>query len=181
MHERNLAKRYAEALYDAVEPEGLAGKVERDLALLEDMLKSVPELGATLKVPVITAATKHAVIDRVLKDRASVPVVSLLKLLVDKRREAIIPFVCDEYKELARERRREVDATVTSAIELTESEKAAIVEKLSKRSGMTIVPYWLVDRTVLAGVKVQIKDKVIDGTAASLLATWKERLMIGRS
>ena len=48
-------------------------------------------------------------------------------------------------------------------------------------AGMTIVPYWIVDREVLAGVKVQIKDKVIDGTAASMLQLWKERLTIGRS
>jgi F-type H+-transporting ATPase subunit delta len=181
MHERNLAKRYAEALYEAVEPEGLAGRVERDLGFLEELLRAVPELETTLRKPVIAAGAKHAVIDRILGDRVGVPVISLLKLLVDKRREAIIPFVCEAYSELVRERRREVDAHVTSAVVLTDSEKAAIVARLSARTGMTIVPDWVVDPRVLAGVKVQIRDKVIDGTAASMLESWKERLIIGRS
>lgn len=181
MYERNLARRYAEALYDAVEPEGLAGRVEQDLAFLEDTLRTVPGLGATLRKPVLPAATKHALIDKILRDRVSVAVVSLLKLLVDKRREAVISFVCSEYRELARERRKEVDAVVTSAIDLVDTERAAIVERLARRTGMSIVPRWVVDPAVLAGVKVQIKDKVIDGTAASMLRTWKEKLTIGRS
>ena len=63
---------------------------------------------------------------------------------------------------------------MTSAVELTEGEKAKLIEKLSQKLGRTIHLECAVDPSLLGGLVVNVDGKVIDGSLRSKLQEIKE-------
>ena len=63
---------------------------------------------------------------------------------------------------------------MTSAVELTEAEKAALTEKLGKKLGRTIHLECSVDPSLLGGLVVNVDGKVIDGSLKHKLQEIKE-------
>ena len=60
-------------------------------------------------------------------------------------------------------------AVVTSAVALTDEQMAALKDKLEKISGKTVTLTQKTDPTVLAGLKVELEGRQLDGTVKSRL------------
>ena len=60
-------------------------------------------------------------------------------------------------------------AVVTSAVTLTDEQMAALKDKLEKISGKTVTLTQKTDPTVLAGLKVELEGRQLDGTVKSRL------------
>jgi len=74
----------------------------------------------------------------------------------------------------------EKTAHVTSAVALTEREKATLGDWLRRRFGDDLEVKYNLDASILGGVVVRVGDKVIDGSVAGKLAALKEKLVAGR-
>ena len=60
-------------------------------------------------------------------------------------------------------------ATVYYVEPLTEEQKTALIEKLQKISGKVIEPEYIKDEGLIGGIKVQIDDKIFDGSVRNRL------------
>ena len=60
---------------------------------------------------------------------------------------------------------------MTSARELTETQKAALLDKLEKMSGKKVEMICLVNPALIGGVRLDFEGKRYDGTAAERLKT----------
>ena len=60
-------------------------------------------------------------------------------------------------------------ATVYYVEPLTEEQKTALIEKLQKISGKIIEPEFIKDESLIGGIKVQIDDKIMDGSIKNRL------------
>ncbi|MFQ9592965.1 MAG: ATP synthase F1 subunit delta [Ruminococcus sp.] len=83
---------------------------------------------------------------------------------------------CEEFT-----RRYNVDhniatAVVTSAVALTDEQMAALKDKLEKISGKTVTLTQKTDPTVLAGLKVELEGRQLDGTVKSRLDDLSRKL-----
>lgn len=65
-------------------------------------------------------------------------------------------------------------AHVVSAIELSNEEKTALIEKLEKLTGNTVAAEYEINESIIGGVIVNIDDKVIDGSIRHRLQEVKE-------
>ena len=65
-------------------------------------------------------------------------------------------------------------AHVVSAIELSNEEKTALIEKLEKLTGNTVAAEYEINESIIGGVIVNIDDKVIDGSIRHKLQEVKE-------
>ena len=52
---------------------------------------------------------------------------------------------------------------------MTEEQKTALIEKLQKISGKVIESEYIKDESLIGGIKVQIDDKIIDGSIKNRL------------
>ena len=67
-------------------------------------------------------------------------------------------------------------ARVVSAVELTDGEKSALINKLEKLTGHTVTASYETDDGILGGVVVYVDDKVIDGSLRHRLKEVKEAI-----
>ncbi|GAL08035.1 F0F1 ATP synthase subunit delta [Photobacterium aphoticum] len=94
---------------------------------------------------------------------------NLLRVMAENGRLKALPAVCDEYLLLKSEWEKTIDATVISAIALTDSQLDAISEKLAKRLERKVKLNCSVDETLIAGVVIRAGDLVIDNSVRGKL------------
>jgi F-type H+-transporting ATPase subunit b len=82
-----------------------------------------------------------------------------------------------EERELEQAKAGEVTATVTSALPLTDEEKAVVSGGLAEQLGQVPAIEFKVDPAVLGGLIIRIGDKVIDGSVGGRLEALRESLV----
>lgn len=98
-------------------------------------------------------------------------------MIIDKRREAYIESIVEEYKELADISRNIAKADLITAQEVSEEEVNTLAQKLSASTGKTVHLKQTVDPSLIGGVKIRIGDQIIDGTVAKKLEMLKSQLL----
>ncbi|MBE3586829.1 MULTISPECIES: F0F1 ATP synthase subunit delta [Desulfofundulus] len=171
-----VAQRYAQALYELAETQGLVDQVEQELKSVEEIVASSREFQKVLYHPRITAQEKKDVLKNIFSGKVSPITENFLFLLVDRQREAFLSDIVDYYISLANRARNIVKAEVTSAIELTREEKKKLGEVLNRITRKKVQTVYSVDPALIGGVVVRIGDRVIDGSLRTRLASMREHL-----
>lgn len=171
-----VAGRYAEALYDIAVRDNAVDRIEQELKSLEVILKESEDLQKVLFHPQITADDKKELLEKVFSGKISPVTANFLALLVDRRRETFFGDITAEFVKRANEGRNTVTASVTSAVELNDAEKAGMDKTLAKMTGKTVQVSYSVDPSLVGGVVVRIGDKIIDGSVKTRLCDMRERL-----
>ena len=95
--------------------------------------------------------------------------VNFLKLLCDRGILGDYAGCCEEYTRRYNADHNIATAVVTSAVALSDEQMAALKDKLEKISGKTVSLTQKKDPTVLAGLRVELEGKQLDGTVKSRL------------
>lgn len=175
--ETRVAKRYAKALFGAAVKTQAVDPVGDDLEALNELFEANKALGEFMTSPALPRARKLALLKKAFEGRAHELTMRILEMLLDKRREYILPDVIREYAELRREFHNILRATVTSAAPLLETEQKAIETKLRVSTGKTVLTEFAIDPYLIGGVKVRIGNTVFDGTVRGSLNTLRERFI----
>lgn len=172
-----LAAKYAQALYELAVEKDAISQTESQLAELEATLENYKELALLLYHPHIEPAAKKNVIESVFRSELADFVYKFLMLLIDKRRESVLPGIFQEFRKILNEARNIIEAEVITAFPLSDAEHAALADKLGAVTGKTVILNTKLDPSILGGVIVQIGDKLIDGSVARQLKTMKAALL----
>jgi F-type H+-transporting ATPase subunit delta len=105
------------------------------------------------------------------------PATTLLVREAVSRGQGTVGAVLEHYLELAAEALDEAVATVHTARELSASEKDRLVTALSKQYDSQIQLHVVVDPELIGGMRIQIRDDVIDGTVAGRLDDARRKLV----
>ncbi|AAW87062.1 F0F1 ATP synthase subunit delta [Aliivibrio fischeri] len=101
---------------------------------------------------------------------------NFINVMAENGRLKVLPGVLEQFILLQHEFEKVIDADVTSAIELTEQQKADIGAKLEARLERKVKLNCSVDETLLAGVIIRAGDLVIDNSARGRLGRLSETL-----
>ncbi|SFL62629.1 F0F1 ATP synthase subunit delta [Pelosinus propionicus] len=172
-----LAVKYAQALYELASEKQVLEITEQELRFVENTIASYDDLSTLMYHPQVLAQAKKETIHKVFGQDIHDFVLNFLLLLVDKRRESILPAIISEYATLANKARNIVEAEVTTALPLGESQHTALANKLSQVTGKTIVLKTQINQGIIGGMIVKIGDKLIDGSVVRQLATLKKALL----
>jgi F-type H+-transporting ATPase subunit delta len=170
LYSSEIAEPYAQALMavaiDKNETEAF-GRETRDLLQL---LEESEELKSFIQNPTIAEANKKAVLQKILGKRANVYLSNFLMLLVDKRRIALLPEICEKYLTQLRKLNNVVLAEVTSVKELTEGQREAVREKVKQISGAQSVELKTsIDSDILGGIIIKVGSQVVDASLSGQL------------
>ena len=94
---------------------------------------------------------------------------NLIKVMAENGRLMAFPDVCKEFLLLKQEHEKEIDVEVTSAVELSEEQRADISSKLEQRLARKVQLNCSIDETLLSGVIIRAGDLVIDNSARGRL------------
>lgn len=171
-----VARRYAQALFDIAQEEGIIDDLQQELQAVAGIIAGNDLLRRFLYHPQVTAEQKKEVLKNLLAGRISKAAEGFLVLLVERHREAYLEHIVEEYARTADKARNVVEARITSAVELTGKQKSSLVQILRKYTGMEVRASYKVEPGLLGGVLIRIGDKVLDGSVRTRLSSLGERL-----
>ena len=132
-----------------------------------------PEYLDFLSSPNIPKSERIAAIEQAFSGEHEY-IVSFLSLLCEKGRIREIRECISEFKQLCDAADKISVAQVTSAFELSESQRSALTAKLQKLCGNRVVLDCKTDNSLMGGVIVSVDGKVIDGSVRHQLHQLKE-------
>ncbi|WP_027087144.1 F0F1 ATP synthase subunit delta [Cohnella panacarvi] len=159
-----VAKRYAKALFQLAQEQGLVAEVENKLSLVVATLENDAKIRAFLSAPNIALSAKVAALKSGFDDKASSFVLNTISLLIERGREGEIASVLEAYLQVSGAALGRADAHVTSSTPLTEDEKNKLADKFGKLLGKTVRVTSAVNPDLLGGVTVRIGDTLYDGS-----------------
>lgn len=144
------------------------------LKRIVDIFSENPEYVSLLGSPGIPLGERLGVIETAFA--ASVPehVLSYLKLLCEKGRISCFVESVEEYMALLDASERISHAKITSAVPLTEEEKAKLVRKLEDTYKRKMYAEYFVEPSLLGGVIVEADGRIMDGSLRYRLHDVKE-------
>lgn len=161
-----IARNYAETLLALAQRQG-GSAVEEYLAAIEDVAETIrrePRVRRFLETPRVTADAKKDALRAAFAGRAPVPFLRFLLVMVDKRRQAIIPQVAEAYRERVDELMGRVRVDVALSHEPDPALQEEIRASLQRKLGRQVVPRFTVDPELIGGIIVRVGDEVLDGS-----------------
>ena len=159
-----IARVYAKALFDIGIQDGSLGRIFDDLQGVKAAAEASPEAHRFLESPKLQREDKKRVLAEIFENHVSRPVLGLLMLLVDKRREPVLDNIIEEFAKYRDEHEGRVHARVTTARPLPDAEMKRLVAVLEKRTGKSVDLHEKIDPAVIGGIRVNLGDHVLDGT-----------------
>ncbi|MCG9895268.1 MAG: ATP synthase F1 subunit delta [Fimbriimonadaceae bacterium] len=175
MVDTRAAKRYARALFSASAKEGVVARVDDDLKSFVAALNGNASFKEFFTSPIQAAGDKTALIQKVFGAEMHPLALGLVRLAVEKGRDADLTFIQLEFSELRRQSEKIVKAVVESAQELADDQRGAIVSRVAEVTGRTVEAEFRLNPDLIGGVKVYYDDYVLDGTVRGHLDRLRER------
>jgi len=177
MTERRIAARYAEALFALAQQTQAVAHLRGELEELAALLQQTPHLRALLERPDLPTAWKRQALREALGQRFSEAIMGLLSVLVSHQRGDALAQVAETYRDLADEAAGVLQAEARTVVPLTDEQRVRLTAALQHLTGRQVRLEARTDPAVLAGVRVQVGDRLIDGSAAGRLARMREELL----
>lgn len=171
-------KEYAEALFMLAAEEKQVEEYLADLKSIQQLIRENPAYIEFLASPAISLQERLAAIDEAFAGKVPAYIEYFLKLLTEGGRIRLLDGCIGEFERLVMQLARRAPATVYTAAELTDEQKEALCRKLEARIGKGIDPVYVLDRSLIGGLKIEIEGKTYDGSVKHRLREVKE-VMIG--
>jgi F-type H+-transporting ATPase subunit delta len=163
-----IARPYAEAVFRLADSAGKLGAWSDMLANLAKV-SADPGIAAALKDPNLSAPKAAGMLIGILSGQLDAEAENLVRVLADNHRLEVLPEIAAQFEVLKNEREGVVEAEIVSALPLANGQLEALVSRLQARTGKRVKPHVSVDPDLIAGVRVLIGDKVIDGSVRAQL------------
>jgi len=177
VRETTVARSYAEALFELGRRHDQLEVYADALDVVTGLLDTQPTIRTFLESPTVEPAAKKGVLTDALGDRVPRPFLNFLLVVIDKRRQRLLPEIAREYHSLLDEHLGRLHVQVTLAREPDARTGDEIKTALSAALGRTVVPHFRVDPRIIGGMIVRYGDRVLDGSLRSRLNSLRRQLM----
>lgn len=172
---RTLARPYAEAVYRLAEASGKLADWSDMLANLAKVSTDA-QISAAMGDPNLSAAKVAGMFIAILAGRLNGEAENLVRVLAENRRLEVLGEIATQFEVLKNEREGTVEAEIVSAFPMNQAQLQALLAQIETKTGKRVKPRISVDAKLIAGVRVVIGDKVIDGSARAQLAALEAAL-----
>lgn len=169
-----IGKRYGEALLS------IAIEQQQVLAYKAELLEIKKVFNEDIMKFFISPSISKELKKEIIKDSfrgVSKMLMNFLFLLVDKKRLNNLNEIIDSYVSMANFVSNIGEGTIYSARELGQDEIKVIEESLSKKLNKQVILDNIVDESLISGVRVEIDQKIYDGSLKHELSQMKDYLL----
>lgn len=167
-------REYADALFSLATEENSVEEYLDALLTVKELVAENPGYIELLASPAIPMSERFAAIDEAFDGRMPEYVVSFIRLLCENGRIRTLEACADEFYSLAAEFSNRTTAVISSAVALNDEQKSGVCEKLKKLTGKDIDPVYIIDESLIGGLKIEVDGKVIDGSVKHRLGEIKD-------
>ncbi|ROL61076.1 ATP synthase F1 subunit delta [Bacteroidetes/Chlorobi group bacterium ChocPot_Mid] len=180
MKEHRVSYRYAKALLESAKKEGVVELINNDFKSIKMTFLMSKELRHFAGSPVIQLWRKKKVLNEIFEEEKISPLsMEFLILLIDKRRGDLVLSIIEEFEKLYNILNNRLPITVESAVEMDEKMKEQVLNKVSAKTKMTILPEYKLNEELKGGILVRIQDWVFDASIKNQLKMLRKQLIEG--
>ncbi len=177
MRDTTIARNYAGALLELGNRNFATEEYAAAFHTLSEALGSDARIRQFLETPAVDAGPKQAVLDRALRGKVPELFLRFVLVVVEKRRQRLLPEIETEYQGLLDEQVGRVHAQVTLARTPDAVLERRIGEDLSTMLGKTVLAHVTVNPAILGGLIVRFGDRCMDGSLRRQLLSLKREMM----
>ena len=178
MIHQSIAKKYAKGLFNVGEKDGKYKEYLEDIGSVLALFEKEGRLGKALMLPILEMRKRKELLGDVVRAAAvSMPVANMLTMLMERNRMGYLPLLKDAYRDLVDEMEGRVRATIWTAFPLDDALKGKIEAALKERTKKDVILTVIEDKSLIGGVKVDVKGTIIDGSVKRQLETLKENIL----
>ncbi len=170
-----VARPYAEAAFRLADDAGALGKWSEMLRALA-LVAGDARVRAAVADPNLSDAKAAGLFIAILAGRLSGEAENFLRVLAENGRLGLLPEIAAQFEALKNAREGVLEAEVHSALELSSAQLADLVQRLEKKTGRKVKAKLEIDKELIAGVRIVLGDKVIDGSARAQLGALETAL-----
>jgi F-type H+-transporting ATPase subunit delta len=169
-----IARPYAQALFDLAKGEGAVDAVESGLVAVGQLTGASEDFSRFLRSPVITADDKAKALDKIIGQAKPHPTVAnFLRVVARNGRLFALPTIITSFRALAAASRGEATADVTSAAPLSKAQLDALAATLRQKIGKAVTLNEHVDPSLIGGLVVKVGSRMIDSSLKTKLTAMK--------
>ena len=180
MNESKISVHYARALFKLAKEKDILKQIADDSTLLFESINTSAEFHKFLKDPLMYPSKKKAIMQQTFADNISEISMDFLNLIFTKQREEYLPLILRNYLSYYRKETGIKEATITTAVPLSESVSQTLTEKISRRLNTQVDLTQYTNREVIGGFILRIEDMQIDASLATHLRHIRQRLVKAR-
>jgi F-type H+-transporting ATPase subunit delta len=174
---KSASLQYATALADIALEQGSAEPARQQLEDFYAAFAESLELRNFLANPAILLEDKHGVIEKIVARLGGSRIIrNFLFVMADNQRTHLLPEIVATFEEVLRKRQGVAEAEITSASELNDAQKTALIGTLERLSGKKIQAKYSLQPQLLGGAVVKIGDTIYDGSVLNKLNQLRVRL-----
>ena len=164
-----VAVRYAESLFDLAKEMNQVEAYSKDIDLIRTVFESDTSFVSFFSYVLIEDEAKFALLDKSFKGQVNDYVVNFLKLLVRKRRMRYVMEIIEHFGIL--------EGILYTNYDISVQEVKEVEDALSKKENKTIRLRVVNDPSLIGGIKVEINNRVFDGSIKNKVALLKKELL----
>jgi F-type H+-transporting ATPase subunit delta len=152
-----------------------AERVSDELFDVRQLIDSVPEFRAALSDPKRSTEDRTSLLSKLLEGKALPATVQLVTQASSGERGGL-DTALRRFQDIAAEAQGEIIATVHTARELREQDQQRLVAALGKQYDTSVHLHVVVDPDLVGGLRVEIRQDIIDGTVVSKIDEARRRI-----
>ena len=167
---------YGQSLYTLAVEENLTDALMGEMTAVRNLLEQYPEYVTLLSEPSIPKKTRLQLLDDAFRGQIQPYLLNFLKILLENGSLRSYAECCRVFREAYNRDHGIAEAIVTSAVPLKGEQIQLLQSKLEKMSGKKVILVQKTDKRVLAGLRVEMEGKLLDGTVMGRLADLRKKI-----
>ena len=170
------ARRYAKSLSEIANEQNASADVAADMELIAAAIDQNRELGLMLRSPIIKTDKKLNILKALFSGEIGSISLRFIDIIVKKKRENLLADIAAAYMDLYRTKQGIVSAEITTAVELTETERQKAREMVGKWSGKSVELNETIDPSIIGGFLIRMGDQQYDDSISGRLQDMRRNL-----
>lgn len=168
---------YAKAIFDIAKEDNKLESILEDTYTLNEIIKKT-DFYLIIKSSSIEKNIKKEIVKKALNNKLQKIFIDFILLLIDKNRSNLLDSINFEIIRLIKEELLIGVVTITSCYELNENTKEKIRNNiLSNTKYKTLEEKFIIDKSIIGGLKIEINNYIYDDTIISKITNLKKQLL----
>ncbi len=156
---------YGDALFELALEENRLDELSEEVKAVSSAMQENEDLTKLMNHPKIDKEEKMKIIEDIFTDRVSRDLVGLMRMLVEKDHYNNMQSVFTYFVNRVKEHNNIGTAYVTTAVELSDDQKAAVEKRLLETTKyVKFEMHFNVDAAIIGGMVIRIGDRVVDSS-----------------
>ncbi len=174
---RLVEQGYSQALFELAIEQDCLEQIQSEYLEVVEVLKLSDDLHKVLKSPMLSKEEKKALLNKVFEGLEGQYLKYFLCILIDKNRFNQIYAIYQDFKAKYNDYHNIELAYLTSARKLDDDQVLKIKQMLEKQLEKQVELICYVDEKLIAGMRLQVKDEVMDNSIFTRMRNMKQTVV----